>query len=87
MCLQANNDSRYVVHPCVPTGKWRDSAVPTHADNYLQQKYFMDLEAHWGGCGGWEWSKKWKLPTKFALGIAFKIVPVVEGGKHIHVEF
>jgi hypothetical protein len=62
-------------------GKWRESAVPTAADNYLQQKYFMDLEAHWGGCGGWEWTKKWATPTKFALGIAFKIVPIVEGGK------
>ena len=55
-------------------GRWRSSKQTTDSSLYLPDNYFMDLETHWGGCGGKDWSKRYATATKFALGIGFGIV-------------
>ena len=53
----------------------------TKEENMLPSTYFSDVEMHQGGCGTFEWTKKWATATRFALGIAFHTRRQVEAGK------
>jgi hypothetical protein len=62
--------------------RWWMSKTPTPEEAKLPDNYFYDVEAHWGGCGSFEWTKKWAQATKFSVGVAFtavKPVKTVEG--------
>ena len=81
----------YLISICIiAAGKWRQSKTLVDSANFLPEDYFYDVEAHHGGCGTFEWTKKWNQQTKFALGIAFSgvssdvtaSVTTVDTGKH-----
>ena len=55
----------------VSSGKWFDGKTATSDDKFLPDDFLMDIEAHFGGCGGFEWSKTWNQPAKFAFGFSF----------------
>jgi hypothetical protein len=63
----------------VSLGRWRASKVRVEEEKNLPNNYFYDMEAHFGGCGTFEWSKVWATSYKLSLGIAFEVVPTVEG--------
>ena len=46
----------------------------------MPENYFYDVEAHHGGCGTYEWTKRWATKTQFALGIPFTNARPVEAG-------
>ena len=71
--MSAAIDSCCIILKHVSSGKWFNGKTATSGSNdkFLPDDFLMDIEAHFGGCGGLVLSRTWNKTAKFAFGFSF----------------